>query len=61
MASGVSRRIAVTVLALGGLMLLPILVRLSWPGGEPREKKLRIPHYDVRSRRNRKGFSRKAI
>jgi len=61
MASDESRRIAVTVLALGGLTLLPILVRLSRLGGEPREKKLKIPHYDVRSRRNRKGVSRKAI
>ena len=39
MASDESRRIAVTVLALGGLTLLPILVRLSRPGGEAAREK----------------------
>ena len=37
--------------------------RPACPGlaAKSREKTLRIPHYGVRLRRNRKGFSRKAI
>jgi len=40
MASGKSRRIAVTVLALGGLTLLPILVQLvpAWRRNRARKR-----------------------